>query len=545
MLSCMLLSALPANASTTAGTTISETVTATYQDASSSNYNSTSNTVTITVQNTPSLTVTVPSNQNVTAGQIVVDTFTLTNTGNNSGTFALSGDATFGGTATGTTLQGYVLAAAPSGTCSVATPCNYTTLNAQGGMAGIAVNSTVTVGVEYTVSASASAAQTVQTTLSANIAYAATGSATAQTSGNRTGTPTDTLQADARLDIQASATSPGSTGANITWTITANNGGGYAAQDLLAAKTVFGAAASGIAIFIPLPAFNSTYLTLQSQPSAPTLNGATSGAAATVYYNSTACSSSPTTGWATTGWAAAKCIAIYLSGGTGSVELPSATSGSSGAGSVTTAQVTFSFSTNQPSGTGAGNANSVTLVANSAIGGNSWATGAIPIVGQGLTIGASTDAATASLISAIQSNTTASSGTTAPGGSSNSAGSNAYVSYALGNGPYGNPDVTGWYPGASGTPSADNAHDYEALNVPCTNNSAYGVNGSSCTVGTNIILINTVKNEGNSTDTIQLTATAPSGWKVQLYNVTGSRPSSEPAAPRAARSPANPPTAAA
>jgi hypothetical protein len=213
-------------------------------------------------------------------------------------------------------------------------------------------------------------------------------------------------------------------------------------------------------------------------------------------------------------------LTVYVSNSTASV-LPSATSQSAGAGSVTTAQITFSFSTNQPTGTGAGNSGSVTVIASSAIGGVSWATNAVPILGQGLAVGATQDATTAALLNNIQVNAIASSGTTPPGGASNQAGSQAYTAYALGNGPWQNPDATGWYPGATGTPSADNAHDFEAVSVACSNNSAYSVNLSACTVAASILLINTLKNEGNATDTIQLTAVAPAGWKVQLYNVTG------------------------
>src|SRR6202048_2573941 len=81
-------------AATPAGTSITNTATATYSDGTST-YNSQSNTVTTTVQNAPSLTIAPPSgtpgSQPVSPGGTVTDTYTLTNTGNGSGYFQLTG----------------------------------------------------------------------------------------------------------------------------------------------------------------------------------------------------------------------------------------------------------------------------------------------------------------------------------------------------------------------------------------------------------------------------------------------------------------------
>ena len=510
-------------AATTAGTVISNATTASYSDNNGNSLNATSNTITITVQNAPTLNVTPPSNQNVTPGEVVYsNSFLLTNSGNNSGTFTLNSDVVFTGTATGTTLVGYVIAGT---SCTLSSPCTtYTAANtAIAGLATTASGGILAVGVEYKVSASATAGQTVHTAMAAKVSYASLTGAQAELSSFASTGHDDTVQTDARLDVQASASTPGSGGANITWTITANNGGGYAAADLQAAKAVLGAGANGIALFIPVPTFAGSSLALASSPSAPSLSGAASGAAASVYYNATACSSSPTSGWSTTYSSSAKCLAIFLSGGTGGVELPSATSGSSGAGSVSSAQITFSFATVQPSGNGSADTNSVTLCVSSAIGGNAWGTGATPILGQGVAVGASQDAATASLLASIEANNTSSSGTTPPGGASNQAGSHAFASFVLGNGPYNNPDATGSYPAASnsGAAAATSSLDFTALGIPCSSNSASLVNGQSCMVAANTIVVNSLKNEGNSQDTIQLTAKAPSGWTVRLYNATG------------------------
>lgn len=509
------------SAATAAGTIIYNTSTAAYSDANSNSFAATSNTITATVQNAPSLTVIAPSAQNVTPAMYVVDTFSLTNTGNASGTFALSTDAAFTGTSSAPTLVGYVLAGAPSGTCSVATPCSMSTLNGQSGMAGIiATTGSATVGVEYTVPSGATNNQTVITTLSVNVIYALQTGAAAETSANATAAPTDTVKTDARLDVQAAISGPSSSGSNITWTVTANNGGGYPALDLQSAKAVLGASAAGIAIFIPMPSYLGTALLLQSQPSAPALSGAASGATAALYYNATACASHPTSGWSTTYAANPLCMAVYVSGGSGGAELPSATGGSSGAASVSSAQISLSFVTNQPTGLGAGNPNTVTLLASSAIGATVGATLSTPILGQGVTMGTQ-DAATATLLNGIQTNATSSSGTIAPGGASNSIGDHAFTGFSLTHGPYGLANATGWYPGATGSPSADNMHDFTALNVPCTSNSSAGVNGLSCSVSsTGVIIINEVDNTGNSADNIKITAQAPAGYQVQLYIAT-------------------------
>jgi hypothetical protein len=501
-------------AATAAGTPINNTATASFADANSNAFSTISNTVTLTVQNAPALTVTAPGNQPVTPAMIAVDTFTLSNTGNDTGNFQLSGEASFSGTALSTTLKGYVYGSS----CTLVSPCSsWSALNAAliGSGNAVPLNGTLTIGVEYQVSASATPGQTVQTTLSANSTSVAVTGAPTETSVNVTATSTDTLIVDARLDVKVSATSAPTT---ITWTIEANNGGGYAAQGLASAKTVLGASNNGLAIFIPLPSYNSAYLQLQAAPTVPTLSGASSGATATVYYNTTACSATPTSGWSTAYTASAECLAVYVSN-TSPPLLPSAPSGSNGAGGVSAAQITFSFTTNQPSGSGSGTADSVTLIASSAIGGDAWATGTVPIIGQGVIIG-TPDTATASLLVGVEGNTTPSSLTTPPGGASNAGGSQASTSYQLLNGPYSAPGAAGLYPGAAGN-TADTAHDFTAYNVPCTSSGGSGVNGTPCTVGVNITIVNSVENTGNLSDTITLSATAPAGWTVQLYSAAG------------------------
>lgn len=507
-------------AGTAAGIAITNTASAVFTDINNTASTTTSNTLSTTVQNAPALTVGA-SNQNVTIGMVVVDTFTLTNVGNGTGSFALPGNATFAGTATGTTLQGYVLNAATTGTCSNATPCAYAILNAQSGMSAIAAGS-VTVGVEYTVSASAALAQTILTTLTASLTNAALSGAVAESSANSTATPTDTITADARLDVQTYAT-PAPTGGNITWKVSANNGGGFAARDLQAAQAVLGASVSGIVLFAKIPTFANGGSLLAV---APTVSTCPSGSTCTVYYNTTV-SASPTTGWTTTQpgtLSATTWAAVFISGGTVGVELVPASSGSTGAGNVSVPQVAFSFATTQPSGAGSTTANAVTLIANSAIGGQLGMSNVIPIIGNGVTIGTA-DAASAAALTGIESNAVASSGTTPPGGASNITGSVATV-YSIFVGPNGQAQASGaWSTGTYGytTGSATVNNDFTFVDYDTTASVNAATAQTGFPTGNSIAnagaatIIGTVQNGGNVVDTITLSATSVSPWTVTFY----------------------------
>lgn len=520
-------SALPVAAGTAAGTVISETVTASYTNAALTVFNATGNTVTTTVQNTPSLTITDPGAQNVTRDDVVIDTFTLTNTGNNAGKFALTADATFGGTALSPTLMGYIINGATSGTCSTIALCaTYSTLNTQiQALASTAVNGTLTVGVQYQAFAGATAGQTIQPSITANIAYVAGSGTLAETSSNVTNvTYSDTVMTDARLDMQTTVVAPSTYTSTISWTVKANNGGGNPALNLTSAQTLLGAAAAGLAIFVPMPVLGGTYLPLIALPTTPTVSGDT----VTLYYNGAACSTSPISGWSTPGWATAKCVAIYLSGGAGGAELVSAPSGSTaGAGAVTTAQVTLNFVTNQPSGTNSGNVNSTTLRASSAIGGTVWATGSTPILGQGVTIG-TVDAATASLLNGIQANATASSGTTAPGGASNVIATQAYDVIPQ-VGPLGAPAAMGSYNGVVAVNSADS---FTAVGFTPAGGAALVNTGTvpGTPIG-NVITTSGVTTvnvpnaftyeEVSAGGTLTLSGNAPAPWTVQICQDSG------------------------
>ena len=312
---------LAANADQTApATAISNTATAAYTDSNGVGYGIASNPVVAVVQNAPVVTINNPAGQVVTPGEVVVDTFTVTNAGNASGPFHIPADATIGANGT---LKGYVLPAGftyPNGgvTCTAAVPCALADLNADLASKNIAAGASLpTIGVEYTVATSFTGT-TIPVTLTANIAYAAAtvgaNTAAAQTSATASGLETDNTSLDARLDIQKVASAPANASAPIIFTITANDGGAFPAHDLTSAQALVGASTAGILITDKLPTFGTpiaTPLALAATPTV-TLAGANAGAHAVLYYTTDATGK---TGWSTTFNANAAVVAAYITGG--------------------------------------------------------------------------------------------------------------------------------------------------------------------------------------------------------------------------------------
>jgi hypothetical protein len=521
----ILLAGAPAAAQQSPGTTITNTSTATFQDINAVSYSSTSNTISTTVQNAPSMTISAPVAQSIAPNQIVLDTFTLTNTGNAAGNFQVAADAAFSGTASSTTLMGYVINSTATGTCSIASPCTLSTLATQlTALSATASGSSISVGVEYQAALNANPNQTITTSLSPTVAYPSLGSAGSVTSASETGTVTDTVLAQARLDVQATGSTPSSSAQAITWTITANNGGNFGAYDLLSAKTLFGATNPGIAIFAKLPSFAGSLLGMTTTPTA-ILSGASLGATATLYYSTATSVPDISSNWSTTYTASATYLAVYISGGSVGMELPSAPGGSGGVGSVSTPQVTLTFATNQPSGGGASSLNSVTVLSNADIGGKPGATSLTPIVGPGILLGTTDGSGQA--LTATESNATPSNVITPPGGASNAAGSEAYSVASVVNGPLNNPGAMGSYPASpnAGAGSATNNLDYTAIGFACATGSGVNDGSTLCTVPSGgVVVPNTVENTGSSSDTFTLTAYAPTGWTVQLFNATCATP---------------------
>ena len=250
------------------------------------------------------------------------------------------------------------------------------------------------------------------------------------------------------------STTPTSSSSNITWTVVANNGGSFAARDLTTVKTFLGSPNPGVMIVDKIPAYNSTTLTLVSA----TATTCPSGDTCTVYYSATGGSGS----WSTTFSSTANYVAVLLSGGSGGVELPTNPAGSTGAGAVTAPQVVISIVTAQPTGSGSANSNSVSNIANSVIGGNKDSVNDVPVIAP--TIAAGTFDATNPPLTNVLANTTPSTGTTPPGGASNTISTQAYPQWVIYNGPFGNPAATGNYTGGT----ADNMHDFTEYGFTCT-----------------------------------------------------------------------------
>ena len=521
-------------AGTAPNTVISNTATATYQDGNGTTYNTSSNTVTTTVQNAPSLTITPPTPQAVAPGQVVVDTYTLTNTGNASGNFSLptAFPATIGanGTFAGT---GNIYVIAGSAVCTATGPCTLATANTElaKAFATVGPGASIAVGIEYTVNSTDVAGNTIPTTLTANITQPASGAAPAATSANVTGTVTDTALAQARLDIQKSVVSPtipsaapATAAQDIAFTINANNGGGFAATDLQSVKTLLGSANPGVLVSDLIPQFGGVPLNLDTTNAAPsvTLNGAIAGATATLYYSTS--SSAAAGSWTTTYAPGDYFIGVLVSGGAGGQELPSKTAQSSGAGAVTTPQVTLKFSVLQPVGTGSANTNSVTNLANAVIGGNPGASGVTPVIGPFAGSGEADSSNPTTPITGAVNNATPSSGAAAPGGASNQVGSQAFASNQVVTGPLNFSGATGSYPAApnNGSAAPTNNLDYTAAGFVCANGSAVNDGTTKCVIPPGgITLPGTYANTGNASDTLSIAVTAPAGFTAQAFAATG------------------------
>lgn len=510
-------------AATAPNVVISNTASATYQDGNGTSYTTNSNTVATTVQNAPSLTIAPPPSQNVASGQIVVDTYTLTNTGNAAGNFSIptGSPATVGSNGT---FVGYVIAGT---SCTTAAPCSLAA--AQSALAGLTatpVAGTLTIGVEYSVVTNPTGTLTVPTTLTATITQPAAGSAPAATSASVTATVTDVIAPQARLDLQKSVTDPTSATADIAFTIVGNNGGAFAATDLASVKQLLGAPASGVLVTDLIPQFGGVPLALDTAPAAApsvALNGASAGTTATLYYSTSA--SGAQGSWSTSYVAGDYYIGVLLSGGSGGVELPSKPGGSTGAGSVTaaTAQITLKFATFQPSGAGSANAGSIKNIANSVIGGNPGATGITPIIGPFAGSGEADSANPPTSITGALLNTTSSSSTSPPGGASNTVVSQAFASNSVLNGPLNFPGTVGYDPAASNNATAaSNNLDFTALGFVCANGAAINNGTFQCTIPTSgLTLPGTYQNTGNSADTLAIAVTAPPNLTAQIYTATG------------------------
>ncbi len=505
-------------APTAAGTIISNQATINYTDGNANAYTATSNTVQTTVQNVPALTVSAAAGANYAPGSVVSDSFTLTNTGNGTGTFNLTG-ASNGITVPGTaTAVSYIYNATSYATVALL----------QAALPATASGSSVTIGVQYTIPTSTTAGTSEPTVVTATISYAANGLAPAVTSSSASATETDTVAADARLDLQKTSVQPASSGATIGYTITANDGGGMPAKDLASVKTLLGAASGGILITDQVPVFAGSPLTVNTiAVSTSAVNGYLGGS--TKIYVSPSGLTGTWTAYTGPGNALAgtKYIGVFISGGTGGIELAAKPGGSTN-GNVTAPAVTLTFQAVQPAGNGSADANSVLNAADSVIGGNQTPQN---VIGPGIPANTADSVATITTAGEGILYPTQAAPAAAPGGTtgaSNTVGNSAFAAQAVLNGPFGYPAATGSYNGV--VANNDNNHDFTAKSF---DPAGFNQSNAQTTLGSGPIgntlgavyvldVPGTFQNSGNAQQNVTLSAALPAGWVAQIFNADAS-----------------------
>ena len=511
---------------TTAGTTISNTATATYSDGTNT-YNSQSNTVTTTVQNAPALTIappqTTPGANTVSPGGSMTDTYTLTNTGNNSGYFQVTGTQSTndGVTAGQAAFVQYVVNASgsPQTFATIAAVNTYLSTGNAGGPFLTAVSGTITIGVQYTANVGASG--TITTLLTPDIVYPAGSGTTLQTSSTVIGQYSDPVQSDARVDVQKIAAVGGTVVApTVTYTVRFADGGSRNLAAVFKNALPGGNAASydssctnstacGVVFTDKIPSYNSTQLTLNGTPSI-------SGATGTVIY------SVDGTTWTTTATGAVY-VGVFLPAtsitGVSLVTFaPNNNVTSQGNVPSANAALTLTFTINGSTATGAANTTAITNVANSIFADQSGYIEGPGITYQSVSNGSS---ATTTNTAPAVANTT---GTLAGSGQAQSAASPTNA--ALLNGTY-NVGTSTAYPGATG-PDGTTATDFTALSYTNGATLLNAVNGANVTVPASAAALsftNSLQNNGNKDDTLTLTAATgtgltalPTGWTVTFQS---------------------------
>lgn len=175
-------------AGTAAGTNITNQASATYTDASSNSFTANSNTVTTTVNSVYSVSVNSPADQSGNSNTTVYYAYTVTNTSNNSDTFALGAASGAGGNSWTATL--YADNGAGGGTANDGIhQAGETTVTASTG--ALAADATYKFFVAVTIPADTADAQTDDTVLTV------TGSGDAGAGDDTSDTVTTTSQAPA------------------------------------------------------------------------------------------------------------------------------------------------------------------------------------------------------------------------------------------------------------------------------------------------------------------------------------------------------------
>jgi hypothetical protein len=514
-----LFGAPPASAAGTApGTAINNTATAQYSDGTTT-YSVQSNTVTVTVQNAAALTVAPPSTSPgtnvISPGGTLTDTFTLTNAGNASGYFQLTGtQGVDDGVTSGAGTFGNYVVNVPGQTqqtfTTIAAVNSYLSAGNSGGPFLTAVGSTITIGVQY--AATSAATGTITTKVTATITQPALTSPAvpASTSSSQVGQYNDTVTADARLDLQKTAVVGGTASApTVAYTVNVNNGGGRAVVAVKANALPSGLAALGDGVIVTdkIPSYNATQLTLNGTP---TFVRQPTGAQFVYSTNGTS--------WTTTSTGAVY-VGVFIPATAITGTFGASNPGSS-QGSVTPAQaqLAFTYTINGSTANGSANSNAITNVVNSAYGDQSGFIEGPGIPFQSIVNNTSAVPATSTQL-AINNTNGALTGST----STTSAASPSSASVL--NGPNG-------APGATGKTSTND--DYTAISYTDGGTLKAATNGgSSISVpsGANAVTFtNSIQNGGNKDDTFALTSGVlasnlngqplPAGWTV-VFKSTG------------------------
>lgn len=523
---------------TPAGTSITNQASASYTDNNGNTLSAVSNTVTTIVQNAPSLTDTNGGNQTVAPNQNVTQTFTLTNTGNGSGSFNLSAASITGGSATVTNY----IATVPGQSAQTFTTFSALQTYLAGTAQAVASGASAIVQINYN-TGSTTSGTTIAGTVTSTIVNPAVGSAPTATSTAATSTETDTVANDGRLDVAKSSTQNTSTGV-ITYTIAANNGGQFTAHYVQAlTNSAFGfgtltttGTSGGILIADKIPTYTNGNPALSGTPSVAFTRGSNGFPSDASETATVVCATSTdgSSGWSTTCNAASKWIGILVSGGSlsnsqtggdGLLTNPTgstSTGGTNGGPKVTAAAVTLTFSITPPSGSGSANANSITNIANGIFTNNASTP---QIIGPGTATTDSTTA-TAAVVTDI-GNTTGNTGS-GPAGSSQAISNSALSAYAVVTGPFGSASALGDY---ANTGTATNNADFTdyafkdgAAPPTTTSTDPNAIVGNSTANAITFWVSNDVQNVGNKDDNINLAVVTPNvtGWSSQLVTGNGS-----------------------
>jgi hypothetical protein len=477
-------------AATAAGTQISNAATATYSDGTST-YTTQSNTVTITVQNVTTATISaVSSGTNVAPNQTLDDKYIVTNTGNGVGTFAFAPTvSTTASTAPTITSVKFTPSSGGSTTCSGTPAAIATCISTYNTSNTVQPGATITVDIIYNdgafVQPPAGPTVAVTSNLAAPMTYASAnnGGNTATNVTPSAVSITNTIQADAILDVQKTSPALTTASQNIVFTLAAANRGYFPTQPLTLSSIGTGLPATGIIVADPIQASLGAGNRWAAMPTIALANGATG--TADIYYTTTPLatikSSPASTVWTkiTSGGVANLAALNAITGITdvigvvnGSLNGTASGAGNSGVSNgppavatptVTTAQVTITLTFTQKLG------ETVTNLADSAVGNNAEPTTPATIVTQ--LVGPYETSPVTPTGTLIANDITSTS--TAPGGSGYSQQTtNAAVTAAVLIGPGGQPAATGLFSYAAGAAglwesgtTASTANDYTAIGI--------------------------------------------------------------------------------